>query len=284
EDLESYHRQWWQPANAAVVVTGGLDSASASALAQRLFQSWGSAGTSPQPPADTPASYRPRTIVVDLPEAPQAMVLAALPAAGRNSPDFQNVAMATSLLGAGSTSRMFEEIRAKRGLSYGPSAEVSPLRSQSAITASAPTKHETVPEVAEIILAELERMQKQPPAAAAIDPRRRGSIGFRGREAETSSGFANAIADLVLRGVPAAQASSFVAELDAVTAEGVAQASAKWLSPDRASLIVVGDASKFIEKLRQLRPDVEVIKWNELDLDGLRNRAGVHAGPAPPKS
>jgi zinc protease len=36
---------------------------------------------------------------------------------------------------------------------------------------------------------------------------------------------------------------------------------------DRATIVIVGDASKFLDKLRAFRPDVEVIKADDLDLD-----------------
>ena len=45
------------------------------------------------------------------------------------------------------------------------------------------------------------------------------------------------------------------------------KAAAKLVRSDAASLVIVGDASKFIDKLRAVRPNVEVIKADQLDLD-----------------
>ena len=41
---------------------------------------------------------------------------------------------------------------------------------------------------------------------------------------------------------------------------------AKLLAPDRVSLIIVGDSAKFIDKLKALRPNVEVVAADKLDL------------------
>jgi zinc protease len=41
---------------------------------------------------------------------------------------------------------------------------------------------------------------------------------------------------------------------------------AKILQPDRISLVIVGDSAKFIDKVRQLRPNVEVVSADQLDL------------------
>jgi hypothetical protein len=50
-----------------------------------------------------------------------------------------------------------------------------------------------------------------------------------------------------------------------LTASG--QTKNRLVGADRATLVIVGDSAKFIDKLRAVRPDVEVIRFDELDLD-----------------
>ena len=59
----------------------------------------------------------------------------------------------------------------------------------------------------------------------------------------------------------------YAARLGAVTPEAANAIAAKNVTPENASLIVVGDAAKFIDKLRALRPDLVVIPAHQLDLD-----------------
>ena len=53
----------------------------------------------------------------------------------------------------------------------------------------------------------------------------------------------------------------------AVTPEQIRAAAARALPADQASLVIVGDASVFIDGLRAVYPDVEVIPLTELDVN-----------------
>ena len=67
-------------------------------------------------PSETPA---PRTLVIDMPDAGQAAVVAGFRAIARGDEDFYPLWLANTVLGSGSNGRLFEEVRTKRGLSYG---------------------------------------------------------------------------------------------------------------------------------------------------------------------
>jgi zinc protease len=56
-------------------------------------------------------------------------------------------------------------------------------------------------------------------------------------------------------------------QIESVTAQAASRAAGRVAASDRATIVIVGDASKFLDKLRAFRPDVEVIKADELDLD-----------------
>ena len=134
-------------------------------------------------------------------------------------------------------------------------------------TASTQTKNETADEVADLILAEIAKLGTETPTPADLAPRRATLIGGFGRSLETVDGLGTLVANLALYDLPMSDLADYAGRVRAVTPQQVEAAFAEHLPTDRASLVVVGDASKFIDGLRAKYPNVEVIPLTELNLD-----------------
>jgi zinc protease len=100
-----------------------------------------------------------------------------------------------------------------------------------------------------------------------VEKRKTFVSGLYTLQSETSAGFAAMLGSLIQQGMPAAEAVRYLERIATVSAPAASTAAARISASDRASLVIVGDSSKFIDKLRALRPDVEVIKADELDLE-----------------
>lgn len=268
QDLAEQYRKWWHPANAALVVSGGIDPQAGNAMAQRLFGGWTGTGPAPQLPtarAGTPQA--PRTLVIDMPDAGQAAVVAAVRGIDRSDPDYHNLVVANAVLGSGSNGRLFEEIRTKRALSYGAYSGMPARADDSILTASAQTKNETAAEVAQIFMAEFDRLGRDPFTADAIEKRKAFISGSYNRQLESSAGYGSVLAGLIQQGLSPSEAVRYAQQIEAVTPQAASQIAARLASSDKTSIVIVGDSSKFIDKLRAIRPDVEVISIDQLDLD-----------------
>ena len=71
---------------------------------------------------------------------------------------------------------------------------------------------------------------------------------------------------LLLQGQEAAETTRYSERLAAVTPEAAAAVARRYVTPERTSLIVVGNAAEFVEDLRKIRPDLVVIPAATLDL------------------
>ena len=275
DDLVQQYRTWWHPANAALVVSGGIDPQAAAAMAQRLFAGWQGSGPAPAvPTARAGDPLKPRTIVVDLPGAGQAAVVAAVRGIDRADPDYYNLVIANAILGSGSNGRLFEEVRTKRALSYG-AGSTHPARADDAVlTASAQTKNESAADVAKIFLDELDRLGTQPLTPEEVMKRKAFVSGIYTLQSETSQGFGATLAGLIQQGLSPSEAVRYLQRIESVSPEAATKAAARLSASDRATLVIVGDASKFIDKLRAIRPDVELIKADQLDLESASLRGG----------
>ena len=268
DDLAQQYRTWWHPANAALVVSGGIDPQATAAMAGRVFAGWQGSGPAPvAPTARAGEAQKPRTIVVDLPGAGQAAVVAAVRGIDRSDEDFYNMTVANAVLGTGSNGRLFEEVRTKRALSYGANSSLPARADDAILTASAQTKNETAADVAKIFLDELDRLGKQPLTGDEIEKRKTFVSGLYTMQAETSAGFGAMLAGLIQQGVPPIEATRILQRFQTVTPEAASRAAARLSASDRATIVIVGDSAKFIDKVRALRPDVEVIPADQLSLD-----------------
>jgi zinc protease len=275
DDLVGAYRTWWHPANAALVVSGGIDPAETVNMAQRLFGSWRGQGPAPVvPTARAGEAQKVRTVVIDMPGAGQAAVVAAVRGIDRADPDYYNVVVANAILGSGSNGRLFEEVRTKRALSYGANSSLPARADDALLTASAQTKNESAADVAKIFLDELDRLGTQPLTADEIEKRKAFVSGIYTLQSETSAGFGATLAGLIQQGLSPSEAVRYLRNIETVTPDAASKAAARLSASNRATLVIVGDSSKFIDKVRALRPDVEVISMDQLNLDLPALKAG----------
>jgi zinc protease len=268
DDLARAHEIWWRPDNMTLVVTGGIATDRAVALASNVFGDWKSAGRRRVAPAlRAGKGEKVRTIVVNMPGAGQAAVVASVRAVKRSDPEFYALAAANAVLGAGSNGRLFQEVRVKRALSYGANSSLAARFDATLLTAASQTKNESAAEVAKVMLGELERLKNEPLTDAALDKRKTFLIGGFTRQIQTAGGLGGVIANFVAQGMPAREAIEFTAKLGRVNAEAASAAARRVIGADQATLVIVGDAPKFLEALKGVRGDVEVIAIDELDLE-----------------
>ncbi|MEQ8412369.1 MAG: pitrilysin family protein [Erythrobacter sp.] len=265
--LLAHRKAYFHPDRMKIVVSGGIAADSAVSLAEEMFGDWSSAGEPgavPQEAAGPPPEVS--TIVVDLPGAGQAAVLAGVRAPARIDPDYFPLELANSVLGGGSSGRLFEEVRTKRSLSYGAYSGFADRADASILTASAQTKNESAADVARIFLNEFERLGSEPLDADLLEKRRLYLGGRYARALETSGGFNAIVATLLQQGLPPEEANAYAERLAGVDPGAASLAAKTYVDPDRATLVIVGDAAQFIDKVRELRGAVELIPASELDL------------------
>jgi zinc protease len=213
-------------------------------------------------------------VVIDLPGAGQAAVVAAVRGIDRSDPDYYNLLVANAILGTGSNGRLFEEVRTKRALSYGANSSHPARADDALLTAAAQTKNESAADVAKIFLDELDRLGKQPLTPEEVEKRKTFVSGLYTLQSETSAGFGATLAGLIQQGLSPSEAVRYLQAIEGVSPDAATKAAGRISAADRATLVIVGDSAKFIDKLRALRPDVEVIPADQLVLDTPALRGG----------
>ncbi|HRI03130.1 MAG TPA: pitrilysin family protein [Pyrinomonadaceae bacterium] len=285
-DILKFQKDNYNPANSVLVFAGDISAATSSALAAKYFSTWrnpkhtvkemrldritklGSSDTSgPRPVVN-------RFLVIDLPNSGQASVVYAqsIPDIGRSDARYFPASVLNSVLGGGYSSRLNQEIRIKRGLSYGAGSSFEWRSWKANFATQTQTKNESAAEVTELVIDELRKLSTTATAESELIPRKSGLTGPFGLSLETTGGLAGEIGELYGFGIPSTELNSYVANINGVTNAQIKDfALGNLLGGD---IVIVGDYSIFKADLAKRFPKmtVEVIKADDLDLskDNLR--------------
>jgi zinc protease len=269
DDIVKIQATFYRPDNAILIIGGDLTPENGFALAQKYLGDWA------RPAADLPrigmttpenASGNRRILVIDKPDAGQTAVLAVRSAINRHSPDYFRGVVANSILN-GYSGRLNWEIRVKRGLSYGAGSSLEARRWAGSFSASAQTKNESGAEVASLTLAEISKLATGDLPDSELTTRKASLLGGFARSMETTGGLVGQFSSLALYGFGLDEINHYVSSVQAISAADVKSFAATRLSVDSTSVIVVGDAQKFLPDLKKQFPQVEVIPAAELDLN-----------------
>jgi zinc protease len=267
DDVTRLYRTIYRPDNAVLVLVGDVTVQDGKALAQKYFGSWKAAGSSStRGQATNSKDWKPRHVVIDMPQAGQAAVLLARPAFKRASTAYYAGVVANAALGSGLASRLNREIRIKRGLSYGAGSHLDLRRDAGQFIARAQTKNESAPEVARLMEAELRRLANEPVQGDELTSRQAMLIGSYARNMETNLGVAGQITNLITCDLPLNTLDKYIPSINKVTPHDITSFAQKYIAQPSA-LIVVGQASAFVDSLKKDWKDVEVIPQSNLDLN-----------------
>jgi zinc protease len=269
DDIAGLHGMFYRPDNAILVIGGDISPENGFAIAEKYFGDWAKpANELPRTAVVTPASApgNRRVLVIDMPGAGQAAVLAVRSAINRDSPDYFRGIVSNSIL-SGYSGRLNWEIRVKRGLSYGAGSSLDMRRWAGSFSASAQTKNESGAEVASLTLAEIAKLASGDLPESELTTRKASLNGGFARGLETTGGLVSQVSSLAIYGVNFDQLNQYVNSVQAVKAAEVKSFAAKNLNVESTSVIVVGDAKLFLPELKKAFPQVEVIPLAELDLN-----------------
>jgi zinc protease len=252
-DVVALHTAHFRPDNAVLVLAGDVNLAEGLALARRHFARWQAPAT-PLPPHAAVAGIPAKELLtlVDMGAAAgQASVTVALPMPARGAANNAVGAVTNAVLGLGYSSRLSQEIRIKRGLSYSAFSSLEARRDGGLLTATAQTKNESAAEVLALMHAQLDSLLQAPVPADELAARKATIIGNLSRSVETTAGLAGQLATLVAAGLPPDALRGRIAALSSVDAAAVQTFARQHYGTDQRRAVVAGDAAQFEAALRK---------------------------------
>jgi len=161
-DLAAFHARTFARDNLRVVAVGDIDAPTLAALLDRVFGQL-PAKSRLEPVAAVEPAAAVKQKVIDM-AVPQSVARFGLPAMPRKDKDFLPAFVLNTILGGGvMSSRLWEEVREKRGLAYSVYTSVQPYRRTSIFSGGVATKNEEIGKSLEVIRAELVRIASEGP-------------------------------------------------------------------------------------------------------------------------
>jgi predicted Zn-dependent peptidase len=145
-----------------------------------------------------------------------------------------------TILGGSTSSRLFQEIREKRGLAYAVYSYQSHYVDSGQTSLYVGTRPENVGEAFEIIGRELERMRSEPASDAELERAKENVKGRTVLAMESSLARMNRLGSALLMGVPLLTLDETLAKIDAVTLEDVSELASELFDAERLCAAGVG--------------------------------------------
>jgi zinc protease len=249
-DVRAFHARHWRPEESFLVVVGAVEADAVLAQLRRRFGRWkGPSGPAPLVPA--PAPPAPLVLVVDRPDLTQTQVRIASGGFARRSPDYFPGMVASAVLGGGFTSRLMQELRVKRGLSYGVRSRFATSAAGGLFFVSTFTRVETTGELVSVALEQMARFAEEGPTAEELDRMQSYLCGLFPLTMETHDQVAERLSDLALYGLDEGEVVEFPARVRAVSAEACRDVARRYLPGARPLLVVVGPARQVARPLER---------------------------------
>ncbi len=238
DDLRSYAKHVFARSNLKIAIVGDIDAATAGKIVDRVFGALpAQAELRPVPKAD-PQGLGQR-IVVDL-DVPQAVVTFGRVGISRKDPDFMAAYIVSYILGGGSmSSRLYSEVREKRGLAYSISDNLVWLKGTAVTLGGTATRSDKTSEALALIESETKRLAENGPTEDEFNKAKSYLKGAYALGLDTSNKIAGALVQIQIDDLGIDYMDKRNALIDAVTLEDTKRV-AKRLFEGKMLVTVVG--------------------------------------------
>jgi zinc protease len=261
KSLIGFRDAFLAPNNAVLVLVGQLPPRSETQkLVRDRFGSWKEKPLPTAPARNFPPSKR-QLVLVDRPGSVQADIHVGRLAATRTDPDYYPLLVGNAILGGGTSSRLFLDVREKKSFAYDAHSELDRRKDAGVVTAVTQVRNEVVEPAMEAVLANLSGMAKAPVTATELSDTKNYMSGVFLIGLETQAALADQVDLVKTMGLPNDYLEMFTTHVRSVEPDKIQAAAQKYLAPDKSVIVVVGDASK-IEKSLEKFGTVQVEKAN----------------------
>jgi len=261
DDLVAWHSRYYHPNNVMIGVVGDFDSAEMKSKIAATFGDWARG-----PDADLPAvpydkEMKAGVYFIPKEDVTQANIRMGHVGISTKNPDFFAVQVMNEVLGGGFASRLFSNVRSKKGLAYSVFGGVGSSFDYPGIAqVGLQTKSETMGEAVDALREEMVGIIENPPSDEELQ-RAKDSIlnsfvfNYASRRQVLNQQMAYAY-----HGMPLDFLETYRANIEKVSRDDVAAVAKKYVHPDKAVLLVVGKAADFD------RPVSSFGQVNEIDI------------------
>ena len=258
EEFVRFHRAKLVPNNAVFIVVGNVRYEEILKRVESLFSTWERGedlvANFPAPPTRTKRS----AYLIDRPGSAQSNIVIANSGINRTSPDYFPMMLMHTVLGATASSRLFMNLREEKGYTYGAYSNLDARRSGGTFRATAEVRSTVTGDSLKEFFYELERIGREPVSEKEISDAKSYLTGVFPIRLETQEGMTDQLVQIKMLNLPDNYLQVYRERVQAVTVEDIQRVAQKYIKPDEAALIVVGDGSSVLQQIKPYCEDVEI--------------------------
>jgi zinc protease len=249
DSLVEYHKTWYRPNHAFLVVVGDAAPDAVFAAAEKAFGGWArGAVPAPKTPA-LPALNGRRLVFVQRPNSVQSSISVGNFAIKRDDDRWYTLQLANQIYGAAFDSRLVRNIREEKGYTYSPGSIFQAMAEGGLYRAVADVRNDVTGATIKEIYAEIDKLRAGGPEAEELSDAKQYSRGVFLLQNATQAGFAGTLNTMNTFGLPRDYPEAYQRHISQPSAEAVKTGAEMLLGSQDSVVVVVGDYTKVKEQL-----------------------------------
>ncbi len=258
EMLADWHDKHYAPQNTILAISGDVHAETLVPKLRQWLAEWQRTKTGVKfPPGPAPAS-KEKIFLVDRPGSVQTTLLMGNLAIDRTNPDYPALVVLNEVLGAGSASRLFLNLREEKGYTYGVYSNVIARKYAGPWTAGGDLRTEVTDGAMTEFLRELNRIRDEKVPDEELDAARRSVVARFALSLESPQQLIGYAITRKAYNFPADYWDKYPAQIAAIKADDIQRVARKYINPATMQVVAVGDASKIKPVLEKYGP-VEIV-------------------------
>lgn len=243
KDIAAFHKKYYVAANAVVAIVGDVDRSRAEKIVNDLLADLPQGEKAPPLPEVQPLKEG-KIIHIDHPST-QTHILVGQPGIKRDDPDLFPLYVGNNILGgSGMVSRLFEEIREKRGLTYGVYSYFVPMKQAGPFVAGLQTRNDQAQDALKLMMDQIKLYIDKGPTKKELDDAKKNITGGFPLRIDSNSDILAYLGVIAFYNLPLDYLDTYNDKVNSVTIKQIKEAFRRKLSPDKMVQVLVGPQSK----------------------------------------
>jgi zinc protease len=252
--LADWHDSHYAPQNTILAISGDVHAATLLPKLRQWLGEWRRSKTTVSfPPGPRPAS-KGKVFLVDRPGSVQTTLLMGNLAIERSDPDYPSLVVLNEVLGAGSASRLFLNLREEKGYTYGVYSNVIARKYAGPWTAGGDLRTEVTDEAMTEFLRELNRIRDDKVPEEELDAARRSVVARFALSLESPQQLIGYAITRKAYTFSADYWDKYPAQIVAIKTDDVQRVARKYINPATMQVVAVGDASRIKSVMEKYGP------------------------------
>jgi zinc protease len=247
-DLVAYTRRYWRPDLTTIAIDGNVSPSRVRSTLEAAFGAWQVDGPKPDPhlmpmpPATSGHDYIGTA-------ANQVYIRLGQPAISRSNPNYDTFLVLNQILGGGGAfeSRLWQELRQKRGLVYSVNSELDADADRGDFRVELNASPERVVEAVDFVRRELQRFQNEPVSATELQEAKVRLVSNALIEEASATGQAKQLMDITTNNLPLDYYATLNERFARITAADVQRVAKEYLRPSQLVEVYAGPSGPWSE-------------------------------------